>query len=84
MPNSIFLSCSMLKMNFEGKNAHRIYIQALRKMSPEAKLMKAFELSQFSKDLFMCGLRKRFPGLTEEEIHKIYLKRLEKCHNRNY
>jgi hypothetical protein len=51
-------------------------------MSSEA--LKAFELTAFSKELFLNGLRKRFPDLTEEELHRIYLERLKKCHNRNY
>ena len=53
-------------------------------MSPEARLLKAFELSEFSRELFLHGLRRRFPELSENEIKKIYLERLEKCHNRNY
>jgi len=63
---------------------HKIYIQTLRRLSPHARLMKSFELSQFTKDLFLHGLRKRFPDLPEEAIKKLYLERLNKCHNRNY
>jgi hypothetical protein len=63
---------------------HKIYIRALRNMSPEARLMKSFELSQFTKDLFLQGLRNRFPNLSNEAIKKLYLERLNKCHNRNY
>lgn len=71
-------------MNIEKRPNHRLYIQALRRMSPEARLLKCFELTQFSKDLFFHGLRKRFPDLSEDAIKKIYLERLNKCHNRNY
>jgi len=71
-------------MDIKEKPNHSLYIQVLRRMSPEARLMKAFELTAFSKQLFLHGLRKRFPDLTEEELHQIYLERLEKCHNRNY
>lgn len=71
-------------MDAKERPNHRIYIQALRRMSPEKRLLKAFELSQFSRDLFMLGLRRRFPDLSEEEIRKLYLERLDKCHNRNY
>jgi hypothetical protein len=53
-------------------------------MSPEQRLAKAFELSAFVKALFREGLRQRFPKLSEEEFHKLYLERLAKCHNRNY
>ena len=63
---------------------HKLYLQVLRKMTPEQKLAKVFELSAFAKSLFVHGLRKRFPNATEEEFHKILLARLEKCHNRNY
>ncbi|HQU32393.1 MAG: hypothetical protein HRU72_08445 [Planctomycetia bacterium] len=71
-------------MNIKKRPNHKVYIQALRRMSPEQRLLKAFELSQFSRDLFLHGLRKRFPDLSEAEIKKLYLERLNKCHNRNY
>ena len=63
---------------------HREYIQVLRRMTPEQRLAKAFELSELTKRLFREGLRKQFPELSEEDFHRLYLKRLAKCHNRNY
>ena len=63
---------------------HRLYLEILRGMTVEQKLQKVFELSEMTKSLFREGLRKRFPDATEEELHRIYLERLEKCHNRNY
>jgi hypothetical protein len=71
-------------MNPKKNPNHKIYIQTLRSMTPEQRLKKAFELSEFSKKLFRHGLRKRFPDLSEEDFQKLYLKRLDKCHNRNY
>jgi len=71
-------------MQVKKRPSHKIYIQALRRMTPEKRLLKAFELSQFSKELFLQGLHRRFPGLSEEAIRKIYLERINKCHNRNY
>lgn len=62
----------------------RIYIQTLRNMTPEKRLLKAFELSELSRGLFLEGLHRRFPDLSEEAIRKIYLVRIGKCHNRNY
>ena len=53
-------------------------------MTPEQRLLKAFELSEFSKQLFLHGLRKRFPEKSEPEIMKMYRDRLNRCHNRNY
>ena len=60
------------------------YIRILRRMTPEQRLMKAFELSAFSKALFVGGLRKRHPDLDETEFHHLLLEHLEKCHNQNY
>jgi hypothetical protein len=63
---------------------HQIYLEVLRRMTPEQRLLKAFDLTAFCKAVFLEGLRKRFPDVTPTELHKIYLSRLEKCHNRNY
>ena len=63
---------------------HRQYIEVLRRMTPQQRLAKAFELSELTKRLFKEGLRKQFPELSEEDFHRLYLKRLAKCHNRNY
>jgi hypothetical protein len=63
---------------------HRLYLEVLRSMTPEQRLLKAFELSEFSKALFIEGLRQRFPDATAEEFRRILFDRLEKCHNRNY
>lgn len=63
---------------------HQIYLETLRKMTPEERLLKAFDLSLFSQTLFKEGLKVRFPTYTEEQIHELYLARLAKCYNRNY
>jgi len=63
---------------------HARYLEILRSMTPEQRLLKAFELSEFSKSLFIVGLRQRFPNATEDEFRRILLDRLDKCHNRNY
>ena len=63
---------------------HKIYLQTLKNMTPEQRLQKAFELSSLTKNLFLHGLKKRFSNKTEAEIKSIYLKRIAKCHNRNY
>lgn len=63
---------------------HGVYIAALRRLTPEQRLRKAFELSAFVRALFEQGLRKRFPDLPETEFRKLLLERLELCHNRNY
>jgi hypothetical protein len=71
-------------MSIKQRPNHSLYIQTLRRMSPEARLLKAFELTAFSGQLFLQGLRRRFPDLTERELQNLYLERLSKCHNQNY
>ncbi len=63
---------------------HRVYLETLRRMSPQQRLSKTFELSDNVRRLFRQGLRQRFPDLSEEEFEQLYLKRLSLCHNRNY
>jgi hypothetical protein len=60
------------------------YIEVLRKMTPEQRLQKALELGEFARSLFKQGLRERFPEMADNELHALYVKRLSKCHNRNY
>lgn len=71
-------------MDIKPKPNRQMYINVLRKMTPAERLEKAFDLSEFSRQLFIEGLRRRFPYITEDEFRKIVLKRLERCHNRNY
>ena len=71
-------------MNPKKRPNHLRYLRVLKGMTPEQRLLKAFELSAFSKALFIHGLRQRFPDATPEEFQRILLARLAKCHNRNY
>lgn len=71
-------------MQIKPRPNQGIYISVLRRMSPEQRLQKVFELSDFTKDLFLHGLRRRYPHLSEDEIRSMYLERVAKCHNRNY
>jgi hypothetical protein len=47
---------------------HSEYLKILRGLSPEARLRKAFELTAFSQELFMHGLRHRFPEKSETQL----------------
>ena len=71
-------------MDLKPRPNHELYIEILRRLTPEQRLQKAFELSDFTKGLFIQGLRKRFPDLNEIEFKQLLLERLAKCHNRNY
>jgi hypothetical protein len=77
-------NCYNQSMSIKERPNHLLYIRALRRMSPEKRLEKAFELTEFSKQLFLHGLHRRFPDLAEKELHDLFLQRLGKCHNRHY
>lgn len=61
---------------------HQVYIGALRAMSGEDRLRKALELSALTRELFLTGLRRRHPELSERELHQLYLRRLRKSWDR--
>ena len=71
-------------MNPKPRPNHQRYLEVLRSMTGEQRLLKAFEMSEFTKAIFREGLRKRFPHLSEEEFHTLFLERLTLCHNKNY
>jgi hypothetical protein len=60
------------------------YLRTLARMTPSQRVAKAFELSDMVKQLLWEGLRRRFPNKSDAELHVIYLKRLDRCHNRHY
>jgi hypothetical protein len=68
----------------EPRPNHQAYLNVLRRMTDEQKLNKVVELSEFTRDLFLAGLRERFPAASEAEIRRIYLERFALCHNRNW
>ena len=73
----------MDEVSIKPRPNHAEYLRCLQRMTPEEKLAKAFELTEFSRSLFRQGLRQRFPDLDELAFHQLYLARLAKCHNRN-
>lgn len=57
----------------------RIYIEALRRMTPEQRLEKAFELSEMTREALRAGLAQRYPAATPEELTAMVIERLERC-----
>lgn len=51
-------------------DSHREYIKIIRRLTPEERLKKCFELNELAKQLFLTGLKNRFPNLSKEEIIK--------------
>ncbi len=71
-------------MNPKKQLNRTLYLDALRRMAPGERLAKAIALSELGKELFLHGLRRRFPDADEQQIQTEYLKRIARCHNRNY
>jgi len=60
----------------------RIYIETLRRMTPEARLAKAFELSEMTREALRAGLAQRHPEATPQELTAMVAERLERCRSR--
>ncbi|MCK5568062.1 MAG: hypothetical protein KAI62_09120 [Actinomycetia bacterium] len=71
-------------MNKTDRQTHKEYIKILKKMKPQARLQKAFELSDLTKNLFITGLRMRYPDYSEEDIKDLYIEKIYKCHSSDY
>ena len=56
----------------------RIYIEILRKMTPEQRIMKAMELTDMAKMLLWEGLKTRYPDMPGELKDQGKLKNKEK------
>ena len=60
------------------------YIEALRNMSPEQRLSKAFELTDMTRELLKAGLAQRHPSASGAELEQLYLERLERCRSQTF
>jgi hypothetical protein len=63
---------------------HAVYVEILRRLTPEQRLRKAFELREAGRELFRQGLRSRHPDLSENELAELERKHSERWHNRIY
>lgn len=61
---------------------HQRTLQILKGQTPAQKLAQVFQLNERVLGLMRAGLRQRFPHLTEEELHQLYLQMRTRCHNR--
>jgi hypothetical protein len=69
-------------MDSKPRPNHAMYLEILRRMTPEQRLLKAFELTEMSHELLRAGIRQRYPDAGPEEQQRIYLAQLERCRNR--
>ena len=69
-------------MDIKPRPNHARYLEALRAMTPEQRLLKAFELSEQSHELLRDGIRLRYPDAAPAEQRRIYLQQLERCRSK--
>lgn len=71
-------------MDPKARPNRQLYLETLRGMTPEQRLLKAFELSELSHDLLRAGIRRRFPDAGPDDVQRIYLEQLARCQNRAF
>jgi hypothetical protein len=60
----------------------RVYIETLRRLTPEQRLAKAVELSEMTREALRAGLAGRHPDATPDELTAMVIERLERCRRR--
>jgi hypothetical protein len=56
-----------------ARPSRRLYLESLRRMTPEQRLLMAFELTDLSRAVFRAGLRVRFPEASDAELRQVYM-----------
>lgn len=57
-----------------SSEAEKILLEMLRNMTPQQKGHLIFSTLEMGRDLWMAGLRYRFPEATDEQIRLLYAK----------
>ncbi len=66
----------ILQESQAGREALEVWRRVVRGMSGEQKVVKAFELTEMTRQLMRAGLRHQHPLASEEEIHELFVDRL--------
>lgn len=59
-----------------------LYIQILRRMTPEQRLRKALELTRDVREISRAGIRSRNPQLTPAEVDRLAVRQLLQWHSK--
>ena len=62
----------------------RLDLEALRRLGPDGRMRKCFELSDMVRRQFIKVLRERYPDATEEEFRTIVVRKVLEWSNSNY
>ena len=56
-----------------GRQGLAVYVKALRELTPEGRIARAFRLTEEVKQIAIAGIRSRNPDASEEEVQQIYV-----------
>jgi hypothetical protein len=72
-----------MALDLKKQPNRRVYIETLRRMTPEQRLEKAFELSDLTHEALRVAVATRHPEASSDELQALYLERLERCRRRS-
>jgi hypothetical protein len=72
-----------MRIGLKEQPNRRVYMDALRRMTPEQRLAKAFELSDMTHEALRAGLAERYPAASDAELHSMHPERMERCRSRS-
>jgi hypothetical protein len=63
--------------------AHAVWLETLRRLSPERKFRVLVEAWQFGFELRLAGMKLRFPDLSDDEARRRAVAEMVECHRKN-
>lgn len=63
-----------------GRESMKVWTAVWRKMPPNRRLEKAFELTEEVRQLMRAGIANRNPGASDEEVQGLYVDALLSAH----
>jgi hypothetical protein len=67
----------------QSKRGREVWLEALRRLSPERKFAALVDAWRFGFELRVAGVKLRFPDLTEEEARRRAVAEMVECHKKN-
>ena len=66
-----------------ARKAAEVWLETLRRLTPERKLKVLSEAWEFGFRLRVAGVKLRFPALTEDEARRRAVAEMVECHKKN-
>lgn len=66
-----------------ARKADEVWLETLRRLTPEKKLKAVFDAWEFGFNLRVAGVKLRFPGLKEDEARRRAVAEMVECHKKS-